>query len=84
MLCSEQPVYFNKARLERSTFNSTTTNNITDLNVYERKTKIQIQLKCVFVYRMPLRHFTDIGKIHFPLKMDFSKMSPRNSFGKTV
>ena len=71
MLCSEQPVYFNKATLERSTFNSTTTNNITDLNFYERKTKIQIQLKCVFVYRMPLRYFTDIGKIHFPLKMDF-------------
>ena len=67
MLCSEQPVYFNKATLERSTFNSTTTN----LKFYERKTKIQIQLKCVFVYRMPLRYFTDIGKIHFPLKMDF-------------
>ena len=46
-------------------------NDTTDLNINERITKFQNQLKNKFVYRTPLRYFTDIGKINFPLKIDF-------------
>ena len=68
---SKQPVYFNRTTLEQKTFNSTTANDITDLNINERITKFQNQLKNEFIYRIPLRYFTDIGKINFPLKIDF-------------
>ena len=33
-------------------------------------TKFQKQLKSEHVYRIPLRHFTDLGKINFPTKID--------------
>ena len=68
---SKQLVYFNRTTLERRTFNSTTANDITDLNINERIAKFQNQLKNEFVYRIPLRYFTGIGKISFPLKIDF-------------
>ena len=71
MLYRKQPVYFNRTTLERRTFNSTMANDTTDLNINERITKFQNQLKNKFVYRTPLRYFTDIGKINFPLKIDF-------------
>ena len=66
MLYSYQPIYFNRTTLERRTFNSRTANNITDLNINERIAKFQNQKKNEFVYRVPLRYFTDIGKINFP------------------
>ena len=31
----------------------------------------QSQLKNEFVYRIPLRYFSDIGKINFPTKIDY-------------
>ena len=46
-------------------------NWFTDLNVNERITKFQNQVKHEFVFRIPLHYFTDIGKINFPLKIDF-------------
>ena len=42
-----------------------------DLNIDERITKISNQLKKRFVYRIPLRYFTNLGKINFLLKIDF-------------
>ena len=71
MFYSKQPVYFNRSTLEQRGFKSTTANDIIDLNINERITKFQNQLKNEFVYRVPLRYFTDIGKINFPLKIDF-------------
>ena len=43
-------------------------NNTKDLNIDERITTFQDQLKNEFVYRIPLRYFTDLGKINFSLK----------------
>ena len=71
MLYSKELVYFKRTTLERRVHNSNTANDITDLNINERITKFQNHLKNEFVYRVPLRYFTDIGKINFPLKIDF-------------
>ena len=46
-------------------------NNAKDLNMDERISKFKNQLKDEYVYRIPLKYFTDLGKINFPLKMDF-------------
>ena len=71
MLYSKKPIYFNRTTLERRTHSSNTANDITDLNINERIRKFQDQLKNEFVYRISLRYFTDLGKINFPLKIDF-------------
>ena len=42
-----------------------------DLNIDERISLFKNQLKKEFVYRIPLRFFSDIGKINFPTKIDF-------------
>ena len=42
-----------------------------DLNIDGRIKKFQNQLKSEHVYRIPLRYFTDIGKINFPAKIDY-------------
>ena len=41
------------------------------MNIDERITKCQNQLKNEYVYRVPLCYFTNLGKINFPLKIDF-------------
>ena len=71
VLYSKQLVYFNKTMLGQRLHNSNIANDITDLNINERITKFQNQLKNEFVYKVPLRYFTDIGKINFCLKIDF-------------
>ena len=43
-----------------------------DLNIDERITLFKEQLKNEFVYRILLRYFSDIGKINFPTKIDYS------------
>ena len=42
-----------------------------DLNIDDRITKFKNQLKNEYVYRIPLRYFTNIGKINFPTKIDY-------------
>ena len=42
-----------------------------DLNIDDRITKFKNQLKNEYVYRIPLRYFTDIGKINFRTKIDY-------------
>ena len=71
ILYSKQTVYFNTTTIDREIHNSNTANDITDLNINERIPKFKNQLKNEFVCRVPLRYFTDIGKINFPLKTDF-------------
>ena len=71
MLYSKKPIYFNRTTLERRTHSSNKANDITDLNINERIRKFQDQLKNEFVYRIPLRYFTDLGKINFSLKIHF-------------
>ena len=46
-------------------------NNAKDLTIYERISKFSDQLKNELVYRISLRYFTNLGKITFPLKIDF-------------
>ena len=40
-----------------------------DLKIDDRITKFQTMLKNEHVYRIPLRYFTDLGKINFPTKL---------------
>ena len=42
-----------------------------DLNINQRIELFQTQLKNEFIYRIPLRYFSDIGKINFPKKIDY-------------
>ena len=55
MFYSKQLVCFNRTTLKRRVHNSNTAKDITDINIYERITKFQNQLKNEFVYRVPLR-----------------------------
>ena len=71
LLYDNTVVYYNKTTMDRRTHNSNTANDITDLNINERLQKFNNQLKNEYVYRIPLRYFTDLGKINFPLKIDF-------------
>ena len=71
MLYSKHSVYYNKTTINRRTHNRNTANDKTDLNIDNRITKFQDQLKNEYVYRIPLRYFTDLCKINFPLKIDF-------------
>ena len=68
---SKQSVYHNKTTIDRRTHNSNTANDISDLNINDRITKFQDQLKNEYVYNIPLRYFIDLGKTNFPLKIDF-------------
>ena len=61
---------YNKTTMDRRTHNSNTANVITDLNINERSQKFKNQPKNKYVYRIPLRYFTDLGKIIFPLKIE--------------
>ena len=85
LLYSKQAVYFNQTTIDRRIHDGsgfTTTglnateiatakkNNAKDLNIDERIAKFKDQLKDEYVYRIPIKYFTDLGKINFPLKMD--------------
>ena len=70
MLYSKQSVYYN-ITIDGRTRNSNMANDITDLNINDRITKFQDQLKDEYVHRIPLRYFTDLSKINVPLKIYF-------------
>ena len=42
-----------------------------DLNIDERISLFQNQLKNEYVHRIPLQYLSDIGKINFPTKIDY-------------
>ena len=83
---SKQPVYYADVGLDRRNHNGDKINTIglndaqiaslkaahaKDLNIDGQIKKCQNQLKSEHVYRIPLRFFTDIGKINFPTKIDY-------------
>ena len=85
-LYSKKPVYFASETYDRRNHNfsgvSTTGLNATEiatakkahaknLNIDEIISLFKNQLKNEFVYRIPLRYFSDIGKIDFPTKIDY-------------
>ena len=85
-LYSKKPVYFASKTYDRRNHNfsavSTTGLNATEiatakkahaknLNIDEIISLFKNQLKNEFVYRIPLRYFSDIGKINFPTKIDY-------------
>ena len=84
-LYSKKPAYFASETYDRRSHNganidSTGLNptqitaakklHAKDLNIDERISLFQNQLKNEYVYRIPLRYFSDIGKINFPTKID--------------
>ena len=71
MLYSNKTVCYNKSTIDTRTYNRTAPADITDDNFEDRINDFQNQRKNEYVYRIPLRYFTDIRKINFPLKVDF-------------
>ena len=71
MLYSNKPVPYNNTTTDRRTHNSNTAADITDDNLDNTIDKFQDQLKNEFIYRIPLRYFSDIGETIFPLQIDF-------------
>ena len=85
-LYSKEAVYYNDVNIERRNHNGsghiTTGMNATqiatlkknyanDLNIDDRISKFKGMLKNEHVYEIPLRYFTDLSKINFPIKMDY-------------
>ena len=84
-LFSKKPVYFSNASYKRRNHNaagvSLTGLNATqqtaakkqhakDLNIDDRISLFKDQLKTEYIYRIPLRYFSDVEKINFPTKID--------------
>ena len=65
-LYSKKNVTYNKATIDRRTYNSTTPADKTDNNLDDRLGKFKDQLKNEYVYRIPLRYFCDISKENSP------------------
>ena len=74
MLYSNKLLVYNKTTIDRWTYNSTILADITNDNLDERITLFHDQLNDDFAYSILLRYFTDIGKINFPLKINFKLM----------
>ena len=85
-LYSKTPVYYTDVNIDRRTHNGdglatagltaaqiTTLKKIfaKDLNINDRITKFQNITKNEHVYRIPMRYFTDLGKINFPTKINY-------------
>ena len=86
LLFCKKPVYLAQVNYDRRNYNSkdltyTGLNaaqqlakkktHATDLNIEDKIELFQEQLKNEHVYRIPLRYFSDIGKINFPTKIDY-------------
>ena len=87
LLFSKKPVYFASASYDRRNSNSKYRLTYTGLNTEEQTTKkkqhvkdlniddridlVHDQIEDEFMYRIPLRYFSDIGKINFPTKIDY-------------
>ena len=85
-LYSKTPVYYTDVNIDRRNHNGdglatagltaaqiTTLKKIfaKDLNINDRITKFQNITKNEHVYRIPMRYFTDLGKINFPTKINY-------------
>ena len=84
LLHSKRSVYFNSTSIDRRIHNGTgfvtagltatqiitaKSNSAKDLNIDDRTSKFQSQSKDEYVYRIPLKYYSDIGKINFSVKM---------------
>ena len=68
-----------------STAEITTAKKQHELNIDERIKLFKNQLKNEYVYRIPLRYLSDIGKINFPTKIDYRiKLFFRNKHGEII
>ena len=80
----KQPVYYDEVSMDRRNNNGAglTTTRLTnaqittlkanyakDLNKNDRITKFSKQIQNEHVYKIPLRYFSDIGKMNFPTKI---------------
>ena len=83
LLYSKQPVYYAQTAYDRRNSNGSVPTSAaaltaarkkthaTHLNLEKRISVFKNLLKNEFVYRIPLRYFSDIGKINFPTKIDY-------------
>ena len=73
LLYTKKTICYNRTSLNGAgeTQNAEKRKNATDLNIQERITKFHDMLSDEHVYRVPLKYFTDIGKIDFSVKIDF-------------
>ena len=65
LLYTKKTICYNRTSLNGAgeTQNAEKRKNATDLNIQERITKFHDMLSDEHVYRVPLKYFTDIGKI---------------------
>ena len=85
LLYSKENVYYASAGYDRRNFNGTVPTGATaltdakkkekshakDVNIDKRIELFSDQLQDEFIYRIPLKYFSDIGKIDFPTKIDY-------------
>ena len=83
LLYSKEKVYYASTVYDRRNFNGTVPTGVTalttakkashakDVNIDKRIELLGDQLQSEFIYRVPLRYFSDIGKINFPTKIDY-------------
>ena len=83
LLYSKEKVYYASTGYDRRNFNGTVPTGTTalttskkaahakDINIDKRIELFIAQLQDEFIYRVPLRYFSDIGKINFPTKIDY-------------
>ena len=86
LLYSKEPVFYGNTAYERRNFDGTNItrtglnatqiaalkrNHAKDNNIDDRIELFHDQISEKFVYRIPLRYFSDIGKTNFPTKIDY-------------
>ena len=86
LLYSNEKVYYASTGYDRRNFNGSVPTSATaltdaknkqkkshakDVNIDKRIEVFSDQLQDKFIYRIPLRYFSDLGKINFPTKIDY-------------
>ena len=98
LLYSKKPVYYANTSYDRRNYNGSNVtvtglstadatkkkkSHAKDLNIDDRTELFEDQLQSEYIYRIPLRYFSDIGKINFPTKIDYRiKLQLETSLGK--
>ena len=98
LLYSKKPVYYANTSYDRRNYNGSNVTvtglstadatkkkklHAKDLNIDDRTELFEDQLQSEYIYRIPLRYFSDIGKINFPTKIDYRiKLQLETSLGK--
>ena len=83
LLYAKEKVYYASTAYDRGNFNGSVPSGTTalttakkaahakDINIDKRIDLFSAQLQDEFMYRIPLRYFSDIRKINFPTKIDY-------------